>query len=171
MAIRPFLNENQIVSMKTMLSLAIFILSVSLVSAQTAASTAPVAVNSSPAAVEVLGLKQTSYDFGKIPQSRPVTHIFEFTNNGKEALKLENVQASCGCTTPEWSKDPVEPGATASIKVGYNAAAEGPFTKAVMIYFNGNQMKTITISGTVYKAPATSAPANPSISLLKQTNH
>jgi hypothetical protein len=156
--------------MKTMLSLAVFILSVSLVSAQDVATAAPKAANASPAGVEILGLKQTSYDFGKIPQSRPVTHIFEFTNNGKEPLKLENVQASCGCTTPEWNKDPVEPGATANINVGYNAAAEGPFSKAVMIYFNGNQMKTINITGTVYKAPATSAPANPSISLLKQTN-
>jgi hypothetical protein len=156
--------------MKKMLSLAVFILSVSLASAQTVASEAPKAANSSPVAVEILGLKQTSHDFGKIPQSRPVTHVFEFTNNGKDPLKLENVQASCGCTTPEWSKDAVEPGATANIKVGYNAAAEGPFSKAVMIYFNGNQMKTITITGTVYKAPATSAPANPSVSLLKQTN-
>jgi hypothetical protein len=138
--------------------------------AQTSSGTAPQPVQSSPAPVEVLGLKQTSHDFGKIPQSRPVTHTFEFTNNGKEALKLENVQASCGCTTPEWSKDPIEPGATSSIKVGYNAASEGPFSKTVTIFYNGNQMKTLVISGTVYKTPATSAPSNPSVSLLKQTN-
>ena len=156
--------------MKTVLTFIVFILSVSLVSAQTASTTAPKAENSSPVAVEILGLKQISYDFGKIPQSRAVTHNFEFTNNGKEALKIENVQASCGCTTPEWSKEPVEPGATASIKVGYNAAAEGPFSKAVTIFYNGNQVKTINITGTVYKAPATSAPSNPSITLLKQTN-
>ncbi|RYF99841.1 MAG: DUF1573 domain-containing protein, partial [Chitinophagaceae bacterium] len=81
-----------------------------------------------------------------------------------------NVQASCGCTTPEWSKEPVEAGATSTIKVGYNAAAEGQFSKTVTIFFNGNQMKTLVISGTVYKTPATSAPANASISLLKQTN-
>ena len=46
-----------------------------------------------------------------------------------EDLKLDNVQASCGCTTPEWSKDPIAAGATAKIKVGYNAAAENYFEK------------------------------------------
>ena len=156
--------------MKKILAFALGILSVAFVSAQTVAATAPKSVNASPVAAEVLGLKENGFDFGKIPQGRPVTHVFEFTNNGKEALKLENVQASCGCTTPEWSKEPVEPGASATIKVGYNAAAEGPFTKTVTISYNGNQVKTITISGTVYKAPATSAPANASISLLKPTN-
>ncbi|HTE27077.1 DUF1573 domain-containing protein [Flavitalea sp.] len=156
--------------MKKILTLALGIISVSFVSAQTVAATAPKAANTAPAPVELLGLKENGFDFGKIPQGRPVTHVFEFTNNGKEPLKLENVQASCGCTTPEWSKDPVEPGASANIKVGYNAAADGPFTKTVTISYNGNQVKTITISGTVYKAPATSAPVNASISLLKPTN-
>jgi hypothetical protein len=142
--------------------------------AAASAQTSGVAVanpsNASVAPVEVLALKEAGYDFGKIPQNRPVTHVFEFVNKGKEPLKLENVQASCGCTTPEWNNDPVAPGATATIKVGYNAAAEGPFSKPVSIFYNGNQLKTITISGTVYKAPATSAPANASISLLKTTN-
>ncbi|RYG01231.1 MAG: DUF1573 domain-containing protein [Chitinophagaceae bacterium] len=139
--------------------------------AQTSSEQAPKPVNTTPASVEVLGFKQPAHDFGKIPQNRPVTHVFEFTNNGKEPLKLENVQAACGCTTPEWTKDPVAPGANATVKVGYNAAAEGPFSKTVTIFYNGNQMKTLVISGTVYKAPATSAPANASISLLKQTNY
>ncbi|MHA4845254.1 DUF1573 domain-containing protein [Flavitalea antarctica] len=156
--------------MKKIFALALSIVTVSTVFAQTAATTAQKAANAAPVAAEVLGLKENGFDFGKIPQGRPVTHIFEFTNNGKEPLKLESVQASCGCTTPEWSKEPVEPGASASIKVGYNAAAEGPFTKTVTIAYNGNQVKTITISGTVYKAPATSAPVNASISLLKPTN-
>jgi uncharacterized protein DUF1573 len=156
--------------MKKVFAFILSIASVSVLSAQTVASAAPKASNAAPATVEVLGLKETSFDFGKIPQARPVTHVFQFTNNGKDSLRLENVQASCGCTTPEWSKNAVEPGATSSIKVGYNAAAEGPFTKTVSIFFNGNQVKTITISGTVYKAPATSAPANPSVSLLKPTN-
>ncbi|MBC7937974.1 MAG: DUF1573 domain-containing protein [Rhizobacter sp.] len=156
--------------MKKILTLALGIAAVSFVSAQTLAVTAPKAANTAPNAVEVLGLKENGFDFGKIPQGRPVTHVFDFTNNGKEVLKLENVAASCGCTTPEWSKDPVEPGASAGIKVGYNAAAEGPFTKTVTITYNGNLVKTITISGTVYKAPATSAPVNASISLLKPSN-
>ena len=157
--------------MKPFAFLAVTMLFAGQLLAQTASQPAPKPVNTSPVSTEVLGFKQSSHDFGKIPQNRPVTHIFEFTNNGKEPLKLENVQAACGCTTPEWTKDPVEPGTSATIKVGYNAAAEGPFSKTVTVFYNGNQMKTLVITGTVYKTPATSAPANASISLLKQTNY
>lgn len=135
------------------------------------ATQAQTGVPAKPAENETLLLKQTNYDFGKIQQGRPVTHVFEIRNNGKEALRIENVQASCGCTTPEWSYDPVQPGGTTTLKVGYNSAAEGPFSKTVTIFYNGNQTKVITISGNVYKAPATSAPVNASITLLKQINN
>jgi len=117
---------------------------------------------------DVLILKESAHNFGKIPQGRPTTYIFEISNMGKEPLRLENVQASCGCTTPEWSKEPISPGATANIKVGYNAYAEGVFNKVVTIFYNGNQTKTLTITGEVYKSPASSAPENASIQFLKQ---
>jgi hypothetical protein len=119
---------------------------------------------------DILQPKETSHNFGKIPQGRPATYSFEITNTGAEALKLDNVQASCGCTTPEWSKDPIAAGATAVIKVGYNAYADGVFTKTVTLFYNTNQTKTLTISGEVYKSPATSAPENSLVQLLKQTN-
>ena len=131
--------------------------------AQTTTNTKP--VETKPA--EVIQLKETSYDFGKIQQGRPVTHNFELVNIGKDPLMLENVQASCGCTTPEWSKDAIQPGATSTIKVGYNAAAEGTFTKTITITYNNHQFKTFNITGTVFKGPATSAPVNASLSLLK----
>src|SRR6187399_763022 len=51
---------------------------------------------------EMLTLKETEFDFGKIPQGKPVTHIFEVTNKSNVALKISNINASCGCTTPEW---------------------------------------------------------------------
>ena len=119
---------------------------------------------------ELLVLKETSFDFGKIQQGRPVTHEFEIENAGPDTLKVENVQASCGCTTPVWKKDPLLTGNSSKITVGYNAASEGPFEKQVTIYYNGGQIKTLTIKGNVYKLAATSAPLNPSIELLKQTN-
>jgi len=116
---------------------------------------------------ETLLLKETAYDFGKIQQGRPVTHNFEIVNTGKEPLMLENVQASCGCTTPEWSKDAIQPGASSVIKVGYNAANEGAFHKTITISYNNHQIKQLAISGDVFKGPTTSAPVNSSISLLK----
>ncbi len=117
---------------------------------------------------EALLLKEAEHDFGKIPQGKPVTYVFEVSNTGKTALKIDNVQASCGCTTPEWDKEKaIEPGAASKITVGYNAAAEGPFTKLVTITYNGTQTKQLTIKGEVWKTPAASAPANAGVNELK----
>ncbi len=117
---------------------------------------------------EVLLLKETEFDFGKIPQGKPVTHIFEITNNGKDSLHIVNVQASCGCTTPEWNREKVPAaGEKTNITVGYNAASEGPFTKQITITYNGTQTKQITIKGEVWKTPVTSAPENKALGNLK----
>src|SRR5215213_1261142 len=70
--------------------------------------------------VEVLTLKETEFNFGKISQGKPVYHLFEIVNKGDKPLKLDNVAASCGCTTPEWSREEIAAGATSIIKVGYN---------------------------------------------------
>lgn len=117
---------------------------------------------------DVLKLKETEHNFNLIPQGKPVYYSFEIVNTGKTPLKLDDVHASCGCTTPEWSREAIAPGATAKIKVGYNAAAEGFFEKPITITYNGNQTKQIKITGTVWKAPEGSAPANASIDLLKK---
>lgn len=117
---------------------------------------------------DVLKLKEIEYNFGKIPQGKPVYHNFEIVNTGSQPLKLDNVQASCGCTTPEWSHDAIAPGATATIKVGYNAAAESDFDKTITITYNTNQTKFLKIKGTVWKAPEGSAPANSSVQFLKK---
>jgi len=117
---------------------------------------------------DVLVLKETEYDFGKIPQGKPVTHIFDVVNNGKDSLKIINVQASCGCTTPDWEKDKVQaPGEKTKITVGYNAAGEGFFTKVITISYNGSLTKQITIKGEVWKTPSTSVPENKELGSLQ----
>ena len=120
-----------------------------------------------PAAPEVVALKESEYNFGKIPQGKPVTHIFYFTNIGKTPLILDNVQASCGCTTPVWTKEPVAPGGTSKIDIGYNAASEGSFTKFITITYNGSQNKQVIIKGEVWKTPVTPAPENSALGNLK----
>ena len=117
-----------------------------------------------------LVLKETQFDFGKIPQGKPVTHIFEVVNTGKDSLKIENVQASCGCTTPEWNRDPIAPGGTKNITVGYNAIAEGVFEKYITIFYHTSKTKQVYIKGQVWKTPSDPAPANASIQLLKNIN-
>jgi hypothetical protein len=136
--------------------------------AQTAIST-PKSTDQNPKQ-DILQLKETTHDFGMIPQGRPVTHTFDVVNTGSEPLLLENVQASCGCTTPEWGREPIAPGATVPIKVGYNAYAEGHFNKTVTIFYNNAHTKALTITGEVYKLPPSSAPENASVQFLKQTN-
>jgi len=118
---------------------------------------------------DVLQLKEVEHDFGKIPQGKPVFYFFEIENTGTTPLKLDNVQASCGCTTPEWNHEPVPAAGTDKIKVGYNAAAEGTFEKYITITYNGTQ-KQLKIKGTVWKAPVGSAPTNASVQILKQQN-
>lgn len=117
---------------------------------------------------ELLTLKETEFDFGKIPQGKPVNHVFEVTNKSNVALKINNINASCGCTTPEWEKDKtVAPGEKTKITVGYNAAAEGPFTKFITITYNDTQSKQLTIKGEVWKTPGSSAPENKGLNDLK----
>lgn len=117
---------------------------------------------------DVLQLKETEHDFAQIPQGKPVYYSFVIKNTGTQALKLDDVHASCGCTTPEWSHEPIAAGANAEIKVGYNAAAEGNFEKYITITYNGNQTKQIKIKGIVWKVPQGSAPANASVQFLKK---
>lgn len=117
--------------------------------------------------VEGIQIKEREFDFGKIPQGKPVTHIFEVVNSSKSPYKIDHVQASCGCTTPVWDKEKtIAPGETSIITVGYNAAAEGPFTKTITVTYNGNQNSAFQIKGEVWKTPVTSAPANETLNDL-----
>jgi hypothetical protein len=86
--------------------------------------------------VAVFAWDNTTHDFGRIKQGTPVTHEFKFTNSGKTPLVITNVQASCGCTTPDWSKEPVMPGGQGFIKATYNAASPGAFSKTVTVTAN-----------------------------------
>jgi hypothetical protein len=80
---------------------------------------------------------ETTHDFGELLQSNgPQTYAFEFTNTGSEPVLIQNVQPSCGCTTPGWTKEPVEPGQTGVVQATYNAAAVGPFNKSLTVTTN-----------------------------------
>jgi len=95
-----------------------------------AATTATAAAADNKAPIE---FKESTYSFGKIKQGTPVTHVFSFKNTSSAPVVIENATAQCGCTTPEYPKTPVAKGATEQIKVTYNAAAVGSFTKQVTV--------------------------------------
>lgn len=79
---------------------------------------------------------QTSFDFGKIKVNKPVTHEFTFINNGDAPLVISSVQASCGCTVTNYSKDPINAGGKGYVTATYNAANVGVFTKTVTVNAN-----------------------------------
>ena len=151
--------------MKKIFLLTLSVLLVFAGTAQKSAKAAPANNNE-----EILLLKETKYDFGKIPQGKPVKHIFEVVNTTKEPLQIENVQASCGCTTPEWDHTPIAPGAAKQITVGYNAAMGGPFEKTITVFYDSGKTKQFIIKGEVWQTPAEAAPANASVQLLKNIN-
>jgi Protein of unknown function (DUF1573) len=135
------------------------------VETKTAATDAPQLVQAQPALQtqpspdDVIKLNTIKHDFGKIPQGTPVTYAFEIKNTSSKPVVVENTSASCGCTTPEKIVEPIAPGATAKLKVQYNAAGIGSFTKDVNIKLAGiSQTKVVQITGEVI-APEVKTPA------------
>jgi Protein of unknown function (DUF1573) len=105
----------------------------------------------------VISFDKKIYDFGKINESDgKVTHIFEFTNNGTAPLVVNQAKPSCGCTTPNWTKEPVEPGKKGTITVTYNPSGRpGQFTKTITVTSNAeNETEHLTITGEVIPASA-----------------
>ena len=78
---------------------------------------------------------KTKHDFGKLKQNVPATFVFKFKNTSAKPLVIESAIAGCGCTTPEYPKQPVAKGKDGSIKVTYNSANPGAFTKDVTVKF------------------------------------
>jgi len=96
------------------------------------------------------------HDFGNVIEGEMATYEFSFTNTGKEPIIISNVAASCGCTTPSWTREPVMPGKKGSIKAVYNSQNRpGPFNKQITITSNAaTPTKVLTIKGNVDRQPA-----------------
>jgi len=95
---------------------------------------------------------EESFDFGEIIEGKMASHEFQVTNSGNQPLILNNVQPSCGCTSPHWTKEPIMPGKTGIIKATYNSAGRpGPFNKSLTIISNVGSPKILHIKGNVVK--------------------
>jgi len=105
----------------------------------------------------VITFEKTEHDFGRIhEEDGRVSVVFSFKNEGMAPLVLSNVRASCGCTTPTWTREPVEPGQTGSITVTYNPNGRpGRFQKTVTITSNASEATVrVYIKGEVIPKPA-----------------
>ncbi|MCF6243006.1 MAG: DUF1573 domain-containing protein [Bacteroidales bacterium] len=85
---------------------------------------------------------QTEHDFGS-SQKKEVTYDFVFSNTSKEPLLIQNVETTCGCTVPDWPKQPIKPGQKAKITVKYKAAYPGSFSKSIRVYYNGKNSPAV----------------------------
>lgn len=97
-----------------------------------------------PATAAVLTFESETYDFGNLPTGAKVDHYFKFTNTGKSPLIIKDAKGSCGCTVPEFPKQPIAPGATDSIKITYDAGTQA-----------GRQQKTVTLTTNTVKGKET----------------
>jgi hypothetical protein len=117
--------------------------------------------------VPIIKFTSLVYDYGDIYKGDSGIGIFEFTNIGKADLILTNVSSSCGCTVPDWPKDPIPPGKTATIKVSYNTSIVGAINKHVYVMTNTEQERvTLSIKGTVSEKPKEIIPEEKSSPLM-----
>ena len=92
-----------------------------------------------------------THDYGIIKYNADPYCVFEFKNTGNEALLITEARGSCGCTVPEWPKEPIAPGATGMLKVTYDTKRVGSFQKSVTITSNAvnDPVKVVNIKGEV----------------------
>ena len=117
----------------------------------------------SPAATAIkvggaeISFEKEVHDYGVMEQNGNGQCEFVFTNTGTEPLLITNARGSCGCTVPEWPREPIAPGASSAIKVKYDTKRIGLINKSVTITSNGEtSTKIIRIKGEI-KAPAAGA--------------
>lgn len=105
--------------------------------------------------------EKVEHNFGTITEGTQATITFTFENVGTEPLVLNSVRASCGCTTPKWTKEPIAPGAKGEVTAIYNSRGRpGNFTKTITVKYNGEAgTEFLTIRGTV--VPAQEEPTSP----------
>lgn len=92
------------------------------------------------------------HDFGTIPQNEEVYTYFVVENIGGSPLKISDIEVKCGCTVADWNPNPIGEGMKDSIRVYYDAANIGYFSKEIRVHYNGTQSpQALFLTGTVSK--------------------
>ena len=104
-----------------------------------------------PLKTTTMAFLEPEHVFGDVKEGDTARHAFVFKNTGTEPLYVRDAKASCGCTTPEWTKDTIAPGAEGKILVQFNSKGRpGDFTKTVTVLANTEPEATVvTIKGHV----------------------
>lgn len=100
----------------------------------------------------IMTFESTEVDYGVIHQNAEPYREFRFTNTGDAPLVISNAKGSCGCTVPEWSREPVAPGESSVVKVRYATNRIGKFSKTVTLTTNDEDgQHLLRIKGEVLK--------------------
>lgn len=95
-----------------------------------------------------LTFKESSFDFGEIHQGDVVSHNFKFENEGTSPLVLTNIGTTCGCTAPEWPREPIMPGESAEVVITFNSTGKSGIQNKIITVFsnasNGQEKIKIT---------------------------
>lgn len=103
-----------------------------------------------PSTSNVEWVSPLEHDFGDIIQRQPVEHFFKFKNTSSDSILIDNVRTTCGCTTPDWTWDPIAPDSTSQIRVVFDAKKTGFFKKRVKVFLSNQRKATVLkISGYV----------------------
>ena len=103
----------------------------------------------------VIKFESVTHDYGTIYQGADGNCSFVFKNNGDEPLILSNVRSSCGCTVPNWPKDPILPGQSNSIQVTYDTKRLGLISKQITVVSNATEASLVlNIKGNVIQKPS-----------------
>lgn len=132
--------------MKTLVATALLLVATAFVSkSQTTA----------PVSTAEITFEKVEHDYGTIKKSADGNCEFKFKNTGKEPLILTDVKSSCGCTVPAWTKEPILPGKSGSIKVRYATERVGVIDKSITVISNAkNSPIVLHIKGTILDTPA-----------------
>lgn len=110
----------------------------------------------------ILKFTNNTHDFGEIQEGTIATYEFEFTNTGNQPIVIDKAKPSCGCTTPFYTRKPVQPGEKGSIKASFNSAGRpGSFNKSITVYSNAKDGAVVLfIKGKVNGRKSVPKPTN-----------
>jgi hypothetical protein len=144
------------------------------VQTETAAPAKETKPAATPAAVEATGnakmaFENSTWNFGTIKQGDVATNVFKFENTGSEPLIITKAKGSCGCTAPNWPKEPIAPGETGEIEVKFNSRGKkGSQNKTVTIWANTTPNQTrLRVTGEVDAPVKVNAPVDASANTSK----
>lgn len=148
--------------MKKFLLLPLFAMSVLTVQSVNVCAQAPTTSGVERPNGPVMKFDELEFNFGTIKQGESVTHEFKFKNSGKEPLLINTAVGSCGCTVPEYPKEPIKPNGSGVIKVTFNSTGKsGPQDKTVTITYDTDKTIVLHMKGTVEVPAPAPAPAAP----------